>query len=77
MVNGQVLIEIGSQQAWQSAKSMEFMMRNLDRIFEYLPKDRHVRDIHRQLVYDSSYIYNSLHEELEMVSISNSKLDAI
>jgi hypothetical protein len=49
-----------------AVKSMEFMRRNLERISTYLPKDRHVRDVYSQLIYDSAFIYSSLHDQLEI-----------
>ncbi len=61
----EILVSIGLKNARRAAKSMEFMRRNLDRIALHLPKDRHVRDLYKQLVYDSSVIFGVLHDELE------------
>jgi hypothetical protein len=66
IVERDIILKLGIRHARQSAKSMEFMRRNLERIAAHLPRDRHVRDVYRQLVYDSHIIYRSLHDLLEM-----------
>ena len=64
----EITVRLGLKQARQAAKSMEFMRRNLERIAVHLPKDRHVRAIYRQLVYDNFVIFVSLHDVLEITA---------
>ena len=62
----EVLVSLGLRDARRAARSMEFIQRNLERIASHLPRDRHILDIYKQLVYDSSIIYYSLHDGLEL-----------
>lgn len=72
-----VLVRIGIKHARQAAKSMEFMRRNLECIAVHLPRDRHVREVYRQLLYDSSLVFNYLHDELEIAAFGRSGLEVI
>jgi hypothetical protein len=67
-VDKEISVRLGLRQARQAVKSMEFMRRNLERVAAHIPRDRHIRDIYRQLLYDSSLIYDYLHDELELAS---------
>jgi hypothetical protein len=76
-VERDILIKLGLQEARQAAKSMEFIRRNLERVAVHLPKDRHIREVYRQLLYDSSLVFNYLHDELEMAAFGQSVLGII
>jgi len=76
-VGKKVFISLGVDQAMQAARSLEFIRRNLERISVHLPKDRHAKDIYRQIVYDSSIIYANLHDELEMAAYNNSSAGVV
>ena len=73
----QVLVNLGLRSARQAMKSMEFIRRNLERIAAYMPAKRHARDIYRQLLYDSSIIFDSLHDEIETACMGSGNLNVL
>lgn len=73
----QVLINLGLRSARQAMKSMEFIRRNLERISMHMPAKRHARDIYKQLLYDSSIIFDSLHDEIEAACMGHSNLKVV
>lgn len=75
-MNQEIHFKLDRRQARSASKSMEFMRRNLERIAGYLPKNRRVRDIYRQLLYDSSIIFGSLHDRIEEACINADTLDS-
>ena len=73
----QVLINLGLRSARQAMKSMEFIRRNLERIATHLPAKRQARDVYKQLLYDSSIIFDSLHDEIETACMGSSSLNIV
>jgi hypothetical protein len=73
----QVIINLGLRSARQAVKSMEFIRRNLERIAMHLPAKRQAKDIYKQLLYDSSIIFDSLHEEIETACMGSGSLNVV
>jgi hypothetical protein len=71
-VKRQVIISLGLRSARQAIKSMEFIRRNLERIAMHLPSKRQARDVYKQLLYDSSIIFDSMHDEIERACTGHS-----
>lgn len=76
-MQSEILVRLGLKQARQAARSMEFLRRNIERIAVHLPKDRRAKEIYKQLIYDSSLIFGTLHDELEMASINCTSLAVV
>ena len=69
-MNQEIHFSLNRRQARSTSKSMEFMRRNLECIAGYLPKNRRVRDIYRQLLYDSYVIFGNLHDRIEEACVN-------
>lgn len=69
-MQNEVLVRLGLQQARQAARSMEFLRRNIERIAPHLQKDRRVKEMYKQLIYDSALIYGALHDELDVAALN-------